>query len=59
VSAGDLAGAVGSLTSSLNKTDKTLRLKGSLISGDETTAMSCTFKELTRTDTADPGTACP
>jgi hypothetical protein len=59
VSAGDLTGAVGSLTSSLNKTDKILRLKGVLVSGDETTAMSCTFKELTRTDTADPGAACP
>ena len=59
VSAGDLTGAVGSLTSSLNKTDKILRLKGALISGDEMTAMSCTFKELTRTDTADPGAACP
>jgi hypothetical protein len=59
VSAGDLVGAVGSLTSSMNKIDKILQLKGSLISGDETTAMSCTFKELTRTDTADPGTTCP
>jgi hypothetical protein len=59
IDAGDLSGVVGALTSSFDKVSKILSLKGTLTSGDGTSAMTCTFKGLTQTDTADPGTACP
>jgi hypothetical protein len=59
IDAGDLSGVVGSLTSSFDKVSKILSLKGTLTSGDGTSAMTCTFKGLTQTDTADPGTTCP
>src|SRR6202008_5040670 len=52
IGSGDLSGAVGGITSEFNKTDKILRLKGTLTSGDETSTMTCTFKDLTRSDTA-------
>ena len=56
---GDLLGAVGSLTSSFNQGTKVLRLKGTLTSGDWTSAVTCKFKNLTRSDTDDPGAECP
>jgi hypothetical protein len=59
IHSGDLWGAVGSFSSAFNQGTKVLRLKGTLTSGDETAAMTCKFKHLTRTDTDDPGTACP
>ena len=55
---GDLSGAVGSLISSFNQGTKVLRLKGTLTSGDWTSAVTCKFKNLTRTDTDDPGAEC-
>jgi len=59
ISGDKLSGAVGSFTSSFDKVEGALKLKGALISGDGASALSCTFKNLTRTSTTNPGTACP
>jgi hypothetical protein len=59
ISSGNLSGAVGGFTSSFDKIELVLKLKGSLISGDGSSALQCTFKNLIRTSTTDPGTACP
>ena len=59
IDAGTLTGAMGTLSSSFDKVGQILSLKGTLLSGDGTSALTCTFKGLTRTDTTDPGTACP
>ena len=56
---GDLSGAVGSLISSFNQGTKVLRIKGTLTSGDGTSAVTCKFKNLTQSDTRDPGAECP
>jgi len=59
ISSSDLSGAVGSFTSSFDKTANAQELKGTLLSGDGTSAVACTFKNVSQTSTTDPGTTCP